>query len=139
MAAAFAEPPERVRWVIVCYVFTYSVTAFWGGALGDRVGHARVFRVGLIVTAAALALGGLAPTFDLLLGARVLQGVGGGLVYGTAPGLVTLTAPPGQRGRALGFLNAGMGVGFTVAPPIGAAGAAGWWPGSCSRRSACSC
>ena len=118
MAAAFAEPPERVRWVIVCYVFTYSVTAFWGGALGDRVGHARVFRVGLIVTAAALALGGLAPTFDLLLGARVLQGVGGGLVYGTAPGLVTLTAPPGQRGRALGFLNAGMGVGFTVAPLV---------------------
>jgi MFS family permease len=118
MAAAFAEPPERVRWVIVCYVFTYSVTAFWGGALGDRVGHARVFRVGLILTAAALALGGLAPTFDLLLGARVLQGVGGGLVYGTAPGLVTLTAPPGQRGRALGFLNAGMGVGFTVAPLV---------------------
>src|SRR5205807_2443321 len=69
MAAAFAEPPERLRWVIVCYVLTYSVTAFWGGALGDRVGHARVFRVGLILTAAALALGGLAPTFDLLLGA----------------------------------------------------------------------
>src|SRR5438132_343822 len=118
MAAAFAEPPERLRWVIVCYVLTYSVTAFWGGALGDRVGHARVFRVGLILTAAALALGGLAPTFDLLLGARVLQGVGGGLVYGTAPGLVTLTATPGQRGRALGFLNAGMGVGFTVAPLV---------------------
>src|SRR5438105_8271716 len=119
MAAAFAEPPERVRWVIVCYVFTYSVTAFWGGALGDRVGHARVFRVGLILTAGALALGGLAPTFGLLLGARVLQGVGGGLVYGTAPGLVTLTAAAGQRGSALGFLNAGMGGGFAIAALVG--------------------
>lgn len=116
IAAAFAEPPERMRWVIVCYVFTYSLTAFAGGALADRVGHARVFRAGLALTAVALAWGGLAPTFDRLLAARVLQGVGGGLVYGTAPGLVTLTAPPRQQGRALGFLNAGIGVGFTIGP-----------------------
>ena len=118
MAAAFGEPPERVRWVIVGYVFTYSLTAFWGGALADRVGHAGVFRVGLALTALALALGALAPTFDLLLAARVLQGFAGGLVYGTAPGIVTLTAAPDARGRALGFLNAGIGVGFTVGPLV---------------------
>jgi len=118
MAAAFAEPPERVRWVIVCYVFTYSLTAFGGGALADRVGHARVFRAGLALTAVALALGGLASTFDRLLAARVLQGLGGGLVYGTAPGIVTLAATPEARGRALGFLNAGIGVGFTVGPLV---------------------
>jgi MFS family permease len=118
MAAAFAEPPERVRWVIVCYVFTYSVTAFCGGALADRVGHARVFRAGLALTAVALAFGGFAGTFDRLLIARVMQGVAGGLVYGTAPGLVTVTAPPEQRGSALGFLNAGIGVGFTVGPLV---------------------
>jgi MFS family permease len=118
MAAAFAEPPERIRWVIVCYVFTYSVTAFWGGALADRVGHARVFRVGLALTAIALAFGAVAPTFALLLVARVLQGLGGGLVYGTVPGIVTLSSPPEQRGRALGFLNAGIGVGFTIGPLV---------------------
>jgi MFS family permease len=118
MAAAFAEPPERVRWVIVCYVFTYSLTAFCGGALADRVGHARVFRAGLALTAVALAFGGFAGTFDRLLIARVMQGVAGGLVYGTAPGLVTVTAPPEQRGSALGFLNAGIGVGFTVGPLV---------------------
>src|SRR5439155_1204329 len=56
--------------------------------------------------------------FGLLLAARVLQGFAGGLVYGTAPGLVTLTAPPEHRGRALGFLNAGIGVGFTVGPLV---------------------
>ena len=118
MAAAFAEPPERVRWVIVCYVFTYSLTAFCGGALADRIGHARVFRTGLALTAVSLALGGLAGTFDRLLAARVMQGVAGGLVYGTAPGIVTLAATPRARGRALGFLNAGIGVGFTVGPLV---------------------
>jgi MFS family permease len=118
MAAAFAEPPERVRWVIVCYVLTYSVTAFLGGALADRIGHARVFLVGLALTAVALAVGAAAPTFALLLGARILQGFGGGLVYGTAPGLATLAVASGARGRALGFLNAGIGVGFTVGPLV---------------------
>jgi MFS family permease len=118
MAAAFAEPPERVRWVIVCYVFTYSVTAFLGGALADRIGHARVFRVGLALTALALGLGAAAPTFALLLAARVLQGFGGGLVYGTAPGIITLAVASDARGRALGFLNAGIGVGFTVGPLV---------------------
>ena len=118
MAAAFAEPPERVRWVIVCYVFTYSLTAFCGGALADRVGHARVFRAGLALTAIALAAGGLSATFDRLLAARVMQGVAGGLVYGTAPAIVTLAATPETRGRALGFLNGGIGVGFTVGPLV---------------------
>src|SRR5262249_57997264 len=94
MAAAFAEPPERMRWVIVCYVFTYSLTAFCGGALADRVGHARVFRTGLALTAVPPVLGGLATTVDRLLAAPVLHGVGGGVVYGAPPRVVTPPAAP---------------------------------------------
>lgn len=41
MTAAFAVPPDRMRWVIICYVFTYALTSLGGGALADRVGHAR--------------------------------------------------------------------------------------------------
>ena len=116
LAAAFAVPPERMRWVIVCYVLTYAVTSFAGGALGDRVGHARVFQAGAVLTGAGLLLGGLAPSLAWLLAARVVQGFGSGLVYGTAPGLVTLGVAPAARGRALGFLNAAIGLGFAVGP-----------------------
>jgi MFS family permease len=118
MAAAFGVPPERMRWVIICYVFTYAVTSFVGGAAADHVGHARVFRLGAALSAVAFLLAGLAPTLGWLLGARVVQGVAGGLVYGTTPGLVTLAAPPHARGRALGFLNGAIGVGFTVGPVV---------------------
>ena len=118
MAASFAVPPERMRWVIICYVFTYALTALAGGAVADRVGHARVFRAGVGVSAVAFALGALAPSFATLLGARVVQGFGGGLVYGTAPGLVTLAVAPGERGRALGMLNAAMGAAFAVGPLV---------------------
>jgi len=116
IAAAFAVPPERVRWVIICYVLVYAVTALAGGALADRVGHGRVFRVGLILSVVSFALGGVAPSFGWLLGARIVQGFGGGCVYGTSPGLVTLGVPAAQRGRALGFLGAAMGLGLTLGP-----------------------
>jgi MFS family permease len=118
IAASFAEPPERMRWVIICYVFTYAITSFLGGALADRVGHARVFGAGLALSALAFVLGALAPAFAALLGARVVQGVAGGLVYGTAPALATLAVAPRARGRALGFLNAGIAVGFTIGPLV---------------------
>jgi MFS family permease len=118
IAAAFAVTPERVRWVIIAYVLVYAVTALAGGALGDRVGHGRVFRGGLALSAVAFVLGALAPTFEWLLAARVVQGLGGGCVYGTAPGLVTLGVPAASRGRALGFLGAAMGLGLSAGPAI---------------------
>jgi MFS family permease len=107
-----------VRWVIVCYVLVYALLSLVAGALADRVGHGRVFRLGLALSVIAFVMGGLAPTFGWLLIARVLQGLGGGCVYGTAPGLVTLGVASDQRGRALGFLAAAMGLGLTVGPVI---------------------
>jgi len=118
IATAFAVPPERVRWVIVAYVLVYAVTSLAGGALGDRVGHGRVFRAGLALSVGAFAMGAAAPTFGWLLFARVVQGLGGGCVYGTSPGLVTLGVPAGQRGRPLGFLAAAMGLGLSVGPVV---------------------
>ena len=118
MATAFVVPPDAMRWVIMCYVFTYSLVSFAGGALADRIGHARVFSTGVAVTALAFVVAASAPAFGWLLGARVLQGLGGGMIYGTAPGLITLAAAPSARGRALGFLNAAIGVAFAIGPIV---------------------
>jgi MFS family permease len=129
IAAAFARPPEAMRWVIVCYVLTYSLVAFAGGALADRVGHARVFAGGLAVSALAYGLAAAAPTFGWLLAARVLQGVGGGMIYGTSPGITTLATAPAARGRALGFLNAAIGLALALGPVGAGALVEAWgWP-----------
>jgi len=120
IAKAFSVPPERVRWVIICYVLTYAVTSFVGGAAADRIGHVAVFRAGLTLSAAAFVMGGAAPSFDWLLVARVVQGFAGGLIYGTAPALATFGAPPEARGRRLGFLSAAMGLGLLGTLPAGA-------------------
>jgi MFS family permease len=116
IAAAFGVAPETIRWVIICYTGVYAIMAFAGGAAADVVGHVRVFRAGVALTAVALLAGALAPGFGWLLAARALQGFAGGLVYGTAPGIVTLAVPPGRRGRALGSLNAAIAFGLALGP-----------------------
>lgn len=121
IAASLGRPPEAMRWVIIPYVFSYSLMSFVGGALADRVGHARVFRAGLAGVTVAFAFGAVAPDFAWLVVARVVQGLTSGLVYGTAPGILTLTAAPGERGRALGFLSAAMGLAFTLGPVVAGA------------------
>jgi MFS family permease len=118
MAAAFDAPPERVRWVIICYTGSYAVTSFVAGAAADRVGHLRVFRAGLLFSVAGFGLCGWAPSFGLLLAGRAVQGIAGGLVYGTAPALATLGAAAALRGRRLGFLNAAIGLGFASGPVL---------------------
>jgi MFS family permease len=119
IAAAFAVPPERIRWVIICYVLTYALTSLAGGAAGDRIGHVAVFRAGAGLSLVAFVMGGLASGFGWLLVARVVQGLAGGLIYGTAPALAVAGASPALRGRRLGFLSGAMGLGFLGSLPAG--------------------
>src|SRR2546422_10136154 len=60
IAAAFGAPPERMRWIIICYTGSYAVMSFVAGAAADRIGHAPVFRVGLALSVAGFALCGAA-------------------------------------------------------------------------------
>src|SRR4029450_228083 len=121
MSAAFGVGPVAIRWVIVCYVLTYALTAFVAGVVADRLGPAPVFAAGLWISAAAFVgfLG--VGSFGALLTARVVQGIGGGLVYGTAPALVTLALPRERHGHGLGRLALGLGTGLAVGPLIGGA------------------
>jgi MFS family permease len=119
MAAAFGVGPSEIRWVIVCYVFAYAVTSFAAGVAADRLGPRPVFVTGLWLSALAFAAYPLAGAFPTVLAIRVLQGVGGGLVYGTAPAIVTLSTAPERHGRALGALAFGMGAGLSLGPIVG--------------------
>ncbi|MGH7332232.1 MAG: MFS transporter [Candidatus Rokuibacteriota bacterium] len=121
MAVAFDAPPEAMRWVIVGYVLTYALMSLVGGTLGDVVGHGRVFQVGAALGLASYLVCGLAPSFAALLAGRVVQGLGGGLVYGTAPGIVTLFSAPQARGRAVGFFNAAVGLASALGPALAGA------------------
>jgi MFS family permease len=119
VAAAFGIGPAAVRWMIICYVATYALTAFGAGILADRLGALRVFTAGLWLSAVVFATYWLAPSYAATLACRVAQGVSGGLIYGTASALVTQSLPRERHGRGLGVMSLGLGVGVAVGPVIG--------------------
>jgi MFS family permease len=128
MAAAFGVSAAAIRWVIICYVLTYALTAFGAGLLADRLGPRPVFAAGLWLCAASFVGYALAASYGSVLLLRVAQGVGSGMVYGTAPALVTLSLPPARHGRGLGAMSLGIGVGLGVGPVLGGllVEASGW-------------
>ncbi len=115
----FGIGPVAIKWVVISYVLTSACGSLASGWLGDRAGHRRVFLAGLWLSALAFALVGPVRTYGLFLLVRVVQGVASGLVYGSAPALITLSAPASARGRGLGLLNLGMALGFAVGPAVG--------------------
>src|SRR5579862_9560869 len=76
----FHTSVSSLQWVLTGYLLALASLILLGGALGDRVGRRRVFVVGTAWFAAASLLCGAAPTVEVLIGARILQGVGGALL-----------------------------------------------------------
>ena len=118
ISADLGVSPRQIALVIVFYHVPIGILTVIGGMLGDRFGHRRVFACGVWTCALAFPLCGLAPDYAWLLAARVIQGAGTGLVYGTAPALVTLALVQSRRGLGLGVLNFAAGAGLASAPLI---------------------
>ena len=85
--------------MIICYVLDLRDHLVRRRGRRRSLGHVHVFRAGVALSVAAFVWAALAPSFEWLLVARVVQGFGGGLIYGTAPALATLGAPASVRGR----------------------------------------
>lgn len=128
ISAAFALETRAIRWVIICYVLTYSSLMLAFGKLGDRIGHRQVFRAGLVLSVIGLALCSLAADYESLLAARVVHGVSTALVLSCAPALATLLYDESRRTSALGRYASLTALASVLAPLIGGASIAalGW-------------
>src|SRR6266545_241650 len=71
---------EGLQWVISGYTLTLASLILLGGVLGDRFGRRRVFIIGTVWFALASALCAVAPSIEVLVAARALEGVGGALL-----------------------------------------------------------
>ena len=105
--------------VLTAYFAAYALALFPGGRLVDRLGSRQLALTGLAVFAAGALVGALAPSFEVLLASRVLQGVGAGLVSPAALAGAVSAFPPERRGAALGIWGAGSGVANLVGPLLG--------------------
>ena len=108
-----------LQWILNGYLLALASLILLGGSLGDRYGRRRVFLVGVVWFAAASLLCGIAPSTELLVAARVLQGVGGALLTPGSLAIIQASFVPADRGRAIGAWSALGGIATAVGPFLG--------------------
>ena len=110
------------QWVITAYALAFGSLLLLGGRIGDLFGRKRVFIAGLLGFAGASAVGGAAPSFEVLVAARATQGVFGALLAPAALSLLTTTfTDPGERGKAFAIYAAIAGMGGAIGLLLGGA------------------
>lgn len=115
----FGVPVTTVEWVVLAYVVTITGLLLGFGRFADAVGRRRVYAIGLGLFTFASILCGAAPTVWALVAARVLQGVGAGMLSANSAAILTSNFPGAERGKALGAFGAMVGVGLAIGPPLG--------------------
>jgi len=128
LAQAFSAPFYQVQWVVIAYLATMTVAVALVGRLGDRHGLRRMHLLGLGIFGLASLLCGLAPSLELLIGARALQGIGAAFLMTLSLALVRGTASAAGMGRAMGLLGTVSALGTALGPTLGGAvlSATGW-------------
>jgi EmrB/QacA subfamily drug resistance transporter len=115
---AFGLPVPAIQWVVISYTLTYAALMLVFGRVGDMLGYRRIFLAGSAWSAVAFVLCAVAPSYNALLGARVLQGVGAALVLSCGPALATSLYPETARIRILGIYTMAIGIGGALGPLI---------------------
>lgn len=106
-------------WVVTSYLLASTIVTALAGRLGDLYGRKRVFQAAIIFFVVGSALCGLSQSMTLLVGARALQGIGGGAITVTASALIGEVVPLRERGRYQGILGAVFGVTTVIGPLLG--------------------
>ena len=110
---------DQVLWVLNAYTLVYAALLITGGRLGDLYGPRRLLIVGILVFGGASVACALAPSAGILIAARVLQGVGGGLMTPQTLALIPAIVPANRRGRAIGLWSGSAGLAAAVGPSLG--------------------
>lgn len=118
-----------LQWVMNAYLLTLSALMITGGSMGDIYGRRRIFVGGLAGFGVASALCALAPTGEILIFARILQGVAGALVVPSSLAIIQAIFVQQDRGAAIGLWSGFSGISSLFGPFVG-----GWLVDSTSWR-----
>jgi EmrB/QacA subfamily drug resistance transporter len=111
--------PAELQWVVSGYILAFALMPVIAGRLGDTRGRRRIFLIGIIGFIVASAAVGLSPVPLVMIAARVIQGMFGGLLGPQVSGYIQNTFPRSERGRAFSGLGITVGVGTALGPVVG--------------------
>lgn len=119
MQTSLQASESDIEWVVAAYILIFALCLLPAGRLGDIVGRRRMFIVGVCVFTVGSAFCGLAPDMDWLIGARVLQGIGGGIMIPQTLAIVPAIFPSHERGFVFSFFGLTAGLATVMGPVLG--------------------
>ncbi|MDA3954776.1 MAG: MFS transporter [Bacteroidales bacterium] len=115
----FSADAVMLSWVATSFLLSAAVFLAPFGRLADIVGRKKIFILGLIIFTIASFFCAFSPNIKILILWRIVQGMGGALIFGTAMAIITSVFPREKRGKALGIVVAAVYAGLTLGPFIG--------------------
>jgi EmrB/QacA subfamily drug resistance transporter len=112
---------STLEWTVNAYTLAYAAGIITAAAVGDRFGRRGVFAAGLALFSLASAACALAPSVELLIAARVVQGIGAAIVMPLSLTILTAAFPPERRGAIVGLWGGIGGLAVAAGPLIGGA------------------
>lgn len=115
LAASFS----RLQWVVNAYALLLGGLILVGGGAGDRFGRRYVFVSGIVVFAVASFACAAAPSIEILIAARAIQGAGAAFLVPQSLAIIAAAFPREVRGRAIGIWAGASAITTALGPPLG--------------------
>ena len=112
---------DRASWIITALLLGYISTMPLMGRLADVYGYPRVYQAALVIFCIGTSLVALSPNLEWMVGARVVQAIGGGATVPIGIAIASSVLPPSQRGMAIGIVIAAAEAGSMLGPAYGGA------------------
>ena len=110
---------SNIEWVMNAYILAFAVLLVTLGRFGDLWGRRKLFITGMVLFTAGSLACGLAPTIELLIAFRVVQGIGGAAMMPSTLSIIAAVFPPGKRGAAMGVWGGVSGLATAIGPTLG--------------------
>ena len=108
-----------LSWIATAYLLAAALFLVPFGKIADIYGRKKIFLYGIGIFAAASFAMTMVPSTNVMIVIRIIQGLGGGMIFGTTVAILSSVFPPGERGKALGIYITSVYFGLSLGPFLG--------------------
>ena len=119
IAGGLSASQDEAAWVLTSYLVANAIVIPISGWLSDVIGRKRYYMISVALFTVSSLLCGLAPTLPMLIGARILQGIGGGGLAPSEQSILADSFPPAKRGQAFAAYGVVVVCGPVLGPTLG--------------------